>query len=98
MLVSSSPIAGDAASLSRDALTLTMQAAELTTSFIGQLEAVGGMEHWTVYAALHLPDNRERKHAVMDLLCRHAPIFSTDGRKRAFLLQVALVTQSLPAW
>lgn len=29
-------------------------------SFIAQLEAVGGLAHWAVYAALHIPDARER--------------------------------------
>lgn len=29
-------------------------------SFIAQLEAVGGLAHWAVYAALHIPDAAER--------------------------------------
>ena len=29
--------------------------------FVAQLEAVGGLAHWAIYAALHLPDSAARK-------------------------------------
>lgn len=35
-------------------------AAAARMSFIAQLEAVGGLAHWAVYAALHIPDAAER--------------------------------------
>lgn len=37
------------------------QAAAARMSFIAQLEAVGGLAHWAVYAALHIPDAGERE-------------------------------------
>lgn len=38
-------------------------AAAARMSFIAQLEAVGGLAHWAVYAALHIPDAAERARA-----------------------------------
>ena len=43
-------------------------------SFISQLECVGGLWHWAVYAALHIPDATERckvcaAAAAASLLC-----------------------------
>lgn len=35
-------------------------AAAARMSFVAQLEAVGGLAHWAVYAALHIPDAAER--------------------------------------
>ena len=71
-----------------------LQAAELTANFIGQLEALGSLEHWTVYAALHLPDSGQRTHAVTELLCRQAPVYAADTMKRNFLLQVRIIAGS----
>lgn len=42
------------------------QAAAARMSFIAQLEVVGGLSHWAVYAALHIPEALERARVRVD--------------------------------
>ncbi|KAK9829955.1 hypothetical protein WJX72_008858 [[Myrmecia] bisecta] len=67
----------------------------LHTSFIAQLESIGGLAEWCVYVALHLPDSPLpdwrglREQLVRELLMRHAPAWASaspaHAARRAFL-------------
>ncbi|PRW58789.1 nuclear pore complex NUP98A isoform X1 isoform B [Chlorella sorokiniana] len=61
------------------------QAAAARMSFIAQLEAVGGLAHWAVYAALHIPDAAERARVVRELLQTHADEWANQPEVWAFL-------------
>jgi Nuclear protein 96 len=59
----------------------------VASAMIAQLEAVGGLDEWAVYVALHLPDAFQRTRTVEQLLARHAPEWAADASKCKFLLQ-----------
>lgn len=62
-------------------------AATAQMGFIAQLEAVGGMAHWAVYAALHIPDAGRRERVVKELLSVHCPEWDGDEEVVTFLLE-----------
>lgn len=64
-------------------------------SFIAQLEAVGGLSHWAVYAALHIPDAAERSRVVRELLMAHADEWAEDEEVHAFFANRLALP---PAW
>lgn len=90
--------------------THLLQVFQLHLSLIAQLEALGGMAHWAVYVALHLPRHSSpdwphlRDNLVQELLMRHASEWVIDAaNKRNFLLKelqlpAAWLDQSLAQW
>jgi hypothetical protein len=62
-------------------------------SLISQLERLGGLEEWTLYVALHLPDNPDapggsaRDEVVLQLLHRHAAVWAASQKTQEFLLE-----------
>ncbi|PSC76893.1 nuclear pore complex NUP98A isoform B [Micractinium conductrix] len=70
-------------------------AAAARMSFIAQLETGGGLAHWAVYAALHIPGADERDRVVRELLLAHADEWADDDEVQAFLRDVLRLP---PAW
>ncbi|KAL4425557.1 hypothetical protein ABPG75_009573 [Micractinium tetrahymenae] len=62
-------------------------AAATRMSFISQLECVGGLSRWAVYAALHIPDAEERSKVVRELLMAHVDEWCEDDEAEEFLRQ-----------
>jgi nuclear pore complex protein Nup98-Nup96 len=56
-------------------------------NFISQLENLGGLSHWAVYVALHLPDPIARETTVRELLARHCPEWAKDQEVIKFLIE-----------
>jgi hypothetical protein len=50
-----------------------------------QLELVGGMCEWAVFAAMHLEDASAREALVTELLSRHCEEWSASEEKQTFL-------------
>ena len=66
------------------------------TSFISQLEAVGGLVHWAIYVALHIRDDDYRDLIVNDLLCRYVEEWHADAKVTGFLVdELAIPVQML---
>lgn len=57
------------------------------TSFISQLESVGGLVHWAIYVALHIMDDDYRDIVVNDLLSRYVEEWHTNETVVGFLVQ-----------
>ena len=57
------------------------------TSFISQLESVGGLIHWAIYVALHIRDDDYRDIVVNDLLTRYVEEWQADEKIVTFLVQ-----------
>jgi nuclear pore complex protein Nup98-Nup96 len=55
-------------------------------SFAAQLQAAGGLARWAVYAAMHLPDDRQRGQAVRALLEAHCPEWEAEAGAEAFFV------------
>jgi hypothetical protein len=74
-------------------VTCLGQVCAVHASLISQLEAVGGLEEWALYVALHVPDcaaaegRGVRDRLVRELLLRHAPALAASPAKQAFLLE-----------
>lgn len=49
-------------------------------SFVSQLECVGGLSRWAVYAALHIPDAEERRKVGAGG-GQHARVAGTDQQR-----------------
>jgi hypothetical protein len=72
-----------------------MQVCAVNASLIAQLEALGGLEEWAIYVALHLPDCQDagsgqgsvRNALVHQLLLRHAPALAASPDKQSFVLE-----------
>jgi hypothetical protein len=56
-------------------------------NFISQLESLGGLSHWAIYVALHLPDPLARETTVKELLARHCPEWEKDDEVILFLVE-----------
>jgi hypothetical protein len=67
--------------------TLSDAVSRVITSFISQLESVGGLVHWAIYVALHIGDDDYRDIVVNDLLSRYVEEWHTDERVVEFLVQ-----------
>ena len=66
------------------------------TDMLGQLDVAGGLGHWAVYVAMHLPGAlAARRGLVLEVLGRAAPDWAEDPQKRKFLQEVARVP---PEW
>ena len=66
------------------------------TDMLGQLDVAGGLGHWAVYVAMHLPGAlAARRGLVLEVLGRAAPDWAEDPAKREFLQEVARVP---PEW
>lgn len=79
------------------------QESAISLALVAQLEQIGGMSHWAVYAAAHLSDPGQREEAVLSLLWRHAPEWSADPSAHSFLLErvkvpAALLAEAMAGW
>ena len=77
--------------------------ARITTTYISQLEAIGGLAHWAIYVALHIKDESMRDHVVRDLLCRYCNEWQDDDEVVEFLVQkigvpVAMLEEAKATW
>ena len=59
----------------------------VVTSFISQLESVGGLVHWAIYVALHIRDDDYRDIVVNDLLSRYVEEWHSNETVVGFLVQ-----------
>ena len=69
------------------------------TSYISEIESIGGIAHWAIYVALHIPDDMQREMAVRDLLSRYCEEWQHDDQVVSFLVEklgipVALLEES----
>ncbi|KAL4426686.1 hypothetical protein ABPG77_004742 [Micractinium sp. CCAP 211/92] len=62
-------------------------AAATRMSFVSQLECVGGLARWAVYAALHIPDAEERCKVVRELLMAHVDEWCDEEEEEQFFRQ-----------
>jgi hypothetical protein len=77
--------------------------ARITTTYISQLEAIGGLSHWAIYVALHIKNESMRDHVVRDLLCRYCSEWQDDDEVVEFLVQkigvpVAMLEEAKATW
>jgi len=75
----------------------------VVTSFIAQLESVGGMFQWAIYVALHIGDDDYRDIVVNDLLSRYVEEWHADAGLVDFLVQelgvpVAMLEAAKATW
>lgn len=74
---------------------------KLARDVISQLQIVGGLEHWEIFVAMHIPDSTQdeistfdRGPLVKELLSRHAHVFSEEREKLDFLIDLNIP----PVW
>lgn len=61
--------------------------ARTITTYINELESIGGLAHWAVYVALHIEDNMLRDTVVKDLLSIYAEEWQEDDQVVAFFVE-----------
>lgn len=59
--------------------------AQTTMGLVSQLEYLGGMTHWAVYVALHIPVDEKRYSVVKYLLSRYCPEWAGNEEIENFL-------------
>lgn len=74
-------IQGDLTEDARTAVSRTI------TTYISQLESIGGFSHWAIYVALHIQDTVLRDAVVKDLLTRYCEEWQNDDQVVAFLVE-----------
>lgn len=82
-----------------------VQEYRLARDVIAQLQTLGGLEHWEIFVAMHLPqeaDEQDPTVVVKELLTRHAPAFLEDSQKLEFLKDMNLpqpwVSEAFAIW
>jgi hypothetical protein len=69
-------------------------AAAAAAGFAEQLAAAGGLAHWAVFAALHVPDAARREAAARRVLAAHAPEWAGDAAVEGFLKEALRVPEA----
>lgn len=59
-------------------LPARVQGERVLLAVVAQLELLGGLTHWALYVACHLPDAHRREETLRSLLCRHAQEWAAE--------------------
>jgi len=77
--------------------------ARVISSFIFQLESIGGLTHWAIYVALHIRNVDHRDFVVKDLLSRYVEDWHSNEEAVEFLVEklgipVSMMEEAKASW